>query len=435
MNCRRMEPLLSKHLDGSLSARQAERVAAHLRDCPACRRLRDRFTAIGARLREPMDLVPALDVDHRAIERWMAERALHAPIGRRPLLSWPLPPLSMRSALWGAAVVSVLMAAHSLAHWEHGRQGRSPRLAVVQRPVREQGGPEPRPVTPPPLRMPGGHDDLKHRVAPGVPGRIYPPPGLPITDSVGGRRPNNQSPAVDDLAYVNSDLQPESPHWVRLRRDEWDQIEARIRRAVRVHDDFITIPFPRIASTSDHPIAQAVESYKREAAIVDPRLSHEVTCAFKATALSDLCDRLRADTGTQLSAGPSVADEKVTLFCEKMPLREVMRQLSRPFGYTWLRSKKEGGEYRYELVQDLKSQLLEEELRNRDRYAALITLEREMDRYRPYLPLSPDEALVREKTAPPDEKKLLHHLANKGWGPVQMYFRLSRGELEALRAG
>src|SRR5947208_7563615 len=118
-----------------------------------------------------------------------------------------------------------------------------------------------------------------------------------------------------------------------------------------------------------------------------------------------------------------------------MPRRDVMRHLSRPFGYTWLRSKKEGGEYRYELVQDLKSQLLEEELRNRDRYAALITLEREMDRYRPYLSLSPDEALAREKTAPPEEKKLLHHLANKGWGPVQMYFRLSRSELEALRAG
>src|SRR5207249_128516 len=163
------------------------------------------------------------------------------------------------------------------------------------------------------------------------------------------------------------------------------------------------------ASAADRQMAKAVESYKRDAAIVDPRLSHEVTCACKGTALSDLCDRLRADTGIQLTAGSSVADEKVTLFCEKMPLRDVMRQLSRPFGYTWLRSRKQGDEYRYELVQDLKSQLMEEELRNRDRYAALITLEREMDRYRPYLPLSPDEALVREKTAPPDEKKLLHH--------------------------
>src|SRR5207249_7925662 len=128
----------------------------------------------------------------------------------------------------------------------------------------------------------------------------------------------------------------------------------------------------------------------RNAAIVHPRLSRQVTCAFKATALSDLCDQLKGETGIQLSAGPSVADEKVTVFCEKLPLRDVMRQLSRPFGYTWLRSKREGGEYRYELVQDLRSQLLEEELRNRDRDAALISLGGEMERYRPYLSLSPD---------------------------------------------
>src|SRR5438045_3129269 len=186
--------------------------------------------------------------------------------------------------------------------------------------------------------------------------------------------------------------------WVSLPVEERDRIEARIRATVHVKDDFVRIPFPRLASTSDRQIAQAAESYKREAAIVDPRLSHEVTCAFKATALSDLCDGLRSDTGIQLTAGPSVADEKVTLFCEKMPLRDVMRQLSRPFGYAWLRSKKEGGEYRYELVQDLKSQLLEEELRNQDRNAALVDMEQEAKRYRPYLDLSPEEALARAAT-------------------------------------
>jgi RNA polymerase sigma-70 factor, ECF subfamily len=74
--------------------------------------------------------------------------------------------------------------------------------------------------------------------------------------------------------------------------------------------------------------------------IVDSRLTQKVTCAFKGMALSDVCERLRADTGVHLAAGPSVADEKVTVFCEKLPLREVMRQLSRPFGYAWLRTGK-----------------------------------------------------------------------------------------------
>jgi hypothetical protein len=106
-----------------------------------------------------------------------------------------------------------------------------------------------------------------------------------------------------------------------------------------------------------------------EAEIIDERLTRKVTLAVKATALANLCEQLCRETGIQIVAGPSVADEKVTVFCEKLPLREVMRQLSRPFGYTWVRSGTPG-QYRYELVQDLRSQLLEEELRNRDRSAA-----------------------------------------------------------------
>jgi hypothetical protein len=207
-----------------------------------------------------------------------------------------------------------------------------------------------------------------------------------------------------------------------------------------VRDDFVRIPFPRLASTSDRQIAQAVESYKREAAIVDGRLAREVTLEQRATALADLCERLRGDTGIQLATGQSVADEKVTVFCRKVPLRDVMRQLSRPFGYTWIRSGKQGA-YRYELMQDLRSQLLEEELRNRDRNEALLALEQELDRYRPYLHLTPDEIVARARTAPAAEKKLLEKLgggdprSGLGWGPIQMYFRLSPQELAALRAG
>jgi hypothetical protein len=243
-------------------------------------------------------------------------------------------------------------------------------------------------------------------------------------------------PAVPggDLAALNRDPAAAIRQWRAVPRDEWQRLEAHLRRQVRVKDDFITILFPRIASAAPRQIAAAAERYQREATIVDQRLAREVTCAFKATALSDLCDRLRADTGIRLVAGPTVADEKVILFGEKQPLREVMRQLSQPFGYTWLRSGK-AGEYRYELVQDLKSQLLEEELRNRDRNQALIALEQEINRYRPYLALSPDEALARSKTAPPAEKPLLEQLSGVAWGPLQIYFRLSPRDLASLRAG
>jgi hypothetical protein len=304
------------------------------------------------------------------------------------------------------------------------------RLSPGPAPQRPRNDPERRIVTRHSLTPTWGGDSppflpaASHDSRSGFRGQRSPMPGLP-----------SESQAVDDLVYVNRDPKEAIHQWLKVPRDDWEKIEARVRHDVQVRDDFVQIPFIRLVSTSERQIAQAVESYKREAAIVDPRLSHEVNCAFKATALSDLCDHLRADTGIQLSAGSSVTDEKVTLFCEKMPLREVMRQLSRPFGYTWLRSKREGGEYHYELVQDLRSQLLEEEMRNRDRNAALLALDREIQQYRPYLDLSPDKALEKAKTASPTEKKLLERLSGLEWGVAQLYFRLSPEQINSLRAG
>jgi hypothetical protein len=170
---------------------------------------------------------------------------------------------------------------------------------------------------------------------------------------------------VDDIAHLSVAPEAAARWWSPLPKDEWAAIERRVRGAFRVRDDFVTIPFPRIVSTDDRQIALAVESYRKEAAIIDPRLSHEVDLAEKATALSDLCDALRRETGIHLTARSSVADERVTIFCRSMPLREGApprsggpRQLSRPFGYSWARTRREK-EYRYELEQDLRSQLLE----------------------------------------------------------------------------
>jgi hypothetical protein len=216
--------------------------------------------------------------------------------------------------------------------------------------------------------------------------------------------------------------------------DEWDNLEAQARRMVRVRDDFVTIPFPRLASTSERQIALAVASYKREAAIVDPRLAREVTLQFKGTALSDLCERLRGDTGIRLEAGRSVADEKVTIFCDRMPLRDVMRQLSRPFGYAWLRTGKQDG-YRYELVQDMRSQLLEEELRNRDRNAALLALDAQMQRYRPYVDLGYEELQTRQAEGGETAKLLAAMVHRGGWGGIQLYHRLTPRDRAALLAG
>jgi TAT (twin-arginine translocation) pathway signal sequence len=46
-----------------------------------------------------------------------------------------------------------------------------------------------------------------------------------------------------------------------------------------------------------------------EADGVDARLARKVTLGVEASALADLCAKLRADTGIHLGAGASVADE------------------------------------------------------------------------------------------------------------------------------
>jgi hypothetical protein len=264
-----------------------------------------------------------------------------------------------------------------------------------------------------------------------------PQPTAPPHPSQSAPPPPRLARGPGDLTYLNADPAPPLHGWPYPGAAEGAVRQTREAPRSSRGDDFVTVAFPRIAAGgpgADRAAAGALASYEREVAVVDARLAHQVTLAFKAMALADLCDRLRADTGIQLVAGRSVADEKVILFCKATPLREVMRQLSRPFGYAWLRSGK-AGDYHYELVQDLRSQLLEEELRNRDRNEALLALDREMQRYRKYLGLSPDEAMARAKTAPPEEKKLLEHLAVDGWGLVQIYFRLSPHDLAALRAG
>jgi hypothetical protein len=413
----------------------------HLERCPDCRD----FAATAVRVRHELsrrpvpEAQPAADMDLLARLRQESARPLSR-LGSHlfhGVGSTSHRPLAIRRLTAAGAVALLLLSLHlALRRGAPSRGPRQPSTVLVRQP----SPPSPLPAPPRQPVVAAGQKERSERHT-----RESPSSAM-LQQTHGGdidgvrtsvRHVGAEAPfhdASDDLQALNGNPLREARQWAPLHRDEWERIEAQVRRRVRVRDDFVTIPFPRVAAASDRQLVAATEAYKREAVIVDARLAREVTCAFKATALSDLCDRLRGDTGIQLVAGNSVADEKVTLFCEKLPLREVMRQLSRPFGYTWLRSGKPG-EYHYELVQDLKSQLLEEELRNRDRNAALLALEQEMSRYRRFLELSPDEALARARSAAPEEKKLLENLSSWGWGPIHMYFRLSPRDLATLRSG
>src|SRR5262249_3834129 len=129
-----------------------------------------------------------------------------------------------------------------------------------------------------------------------------------------------QPRAARDLDRLNGDPAEAAREWVVLPPEAWGHVGTRGRRGGRVGGGFVRIAFPRLVAASTDQVAAAVAAYKREAAVVDARLSREVTVEAKAIALSDLCERLRTDTGIPLEAGRSVADDKVTLFCDKMPL-------------------------------------------------------------------------------------------------------------------
>jgi Putative zinc-finger len=432
MRCEAARESLVALLDGELSGLTAWSMRRHVARCGDCasefvslRNLNDRLRSLDILQRHAvadrrLSVTAASPAPPRGSRR---DRCRVAQDGStQPRQVW-----SRGTVLPGLAALGLLtMVALEIDRWSHGPARRQQPSPLVG-----QSGPAPNlPSSPPapPLRVAS-----RPTLAPTL-------NSIPSNRSAHDRNHERKvsawrsSPTPDSHSTSAPVLRPPSVPLDDLFALERNRIEAQVRRNAPIRDDFVQIPFPRLADLSGRQIAAAVEIYQREAAIVDARLSREVTLQQKATALSDLCDRLRADTGIQLGAGPSVADEKVTLFCEKLPLRDVMRQLSRPFGYAWLRSGK-AGEYRYELVQDLRSQLLEEELRNRDRNAALLALEQELEKYRPYLSLSPDELLARAKTAPPAEKKLLENLSGLGYGAIQMYFRPSPQEMAAIRAG
>jgi hypothetical protein len=467
--CGRFARQIDDYVTGRCGPATVRWMATHARSCAGCRQAeataREMRTTVRAALEQVQAEAPSsAGAFLAALHAQLAPRALQADTGWRPFrwagltFPWRAAPIGW-IALRGSGAVVLLVAALGLLRpgWHRGRSTAPRAAGIVQgprpgsRPVisrdtnirssREAPRVASAQMAGRATRAPASTSSPKEAQARGS----APPFGSgPHADRTRALRVSPHTHAGltqrprpsrdEELAYLNGDPLAKTRRWTALSPDEWDTLEARVRRGVAVRDDFVRVPFPRLADVSGRQIASAVQSYQREAAVVDARLAREVTLQQKGTALADLCERLRSETGIPLSAGQSVADEKVTVFCEKLPLREVMRQLSRPFGYTWIRSGKPG-EYRYELVQDLRSQLLEEELRNRDRNEALLALEREIDRYRPYLNLTPDEALARVKTASPGEKPLLEKLSSWGWGPIQMYFRLSRSDMQALRAG
>jgi len=238
--------------------------------------------------------------------------------------------------------------------------------------------------------------------------------------------------AGDDLEYLNPDISNSLKPWTQRPADAIRDVELLMERHARGGDGFVSVPLPVIAGLGSAAVKSAIVEHDKEAAIVDARLVRPISLHVKGGAFSDLCETITKDTGIRLTANRRVADDKVTLLCHPRPLRDIMRLISQHFGFAWVRSGNEG-EYEYELIQPLKSQLLEEGLKQKDEEDMLLAIDRSMEKYRKYRGISLKQLNAMKMNK--DNLQEIFQLQMGGLAAVNQFFALSGRETEALRAG
>lgn len=180
-------------------------------------------------------------------------------------------------------------------------------------------------------------------------------------------------PVVDDLAFLNPGRFGTMPVVVGIPG-------AQVLNLPPMRDDFVAPPELHFASTgSPDEIAaiekDALEHYRQQANVVDGRLVQNVSLLLKHVSMDELCRELERQAGVHIAAGRNVRDDNVTIFIKKRPLRDVMREISRVFGFVWERDGEEGA-YRYKLRQDTASEIAEGQLRDNDISQAIQALGR-----------------------------------------------------------
>lgn len=419
MNCRRAQRLLSVQQDGPLIPHEEFALSAHLAQCADCRHYQEEFQMLGRELHTLATPDRGRSLAYAAIAQWQAERGVR--IGKRP---WQRPALGLAAASL-ALLVGLGLALHT---------PKNPLESAMSLPaVVAEMYPEVEHNSTGLLQqrfLPMESAIAVHGVTPGAEPSLFSHPA-----AISSRNGSETAGAVEDMAYLNTDPAYITACWVRVPPDELAGMARRLQASVCGGDDFVNVPLPQIAGDGPRAVQAALADYKQQKEIVDARLVHKVTIGVKGIAFSDLCRQVHDQTGIEISANPSVADDKITLFCKDRPLRDLMRQINRLFGFIWTRTG-EPNAYRYELSQALNAQLTEEELRNRDRNEALIALDHEMQRYRNFLSLTPEQARAQaQSAATPEDQQTLQTLGGAGWGPVHLYFGLSPDDLTALAGG
>lgn len=105
MKCRDVERLLSHYLEGRLSGRKAMGIAAHLRQCCTCDRLRQEIAAAEAALRDLPDPLPPSDIERRAVHLWLRQREALLSGPRRAVPQPVAPPFPTRRPMLQTVVL------------------------------------------------------------------------------------------------------------------------------------------------------------------------------------------------------------------------------------------------------------------------------------------------------------------------------------------
>lgn len=247
--------------------------------------------------------------------------------------------------------------------------------------------------------------------------------------------PPASAAATSDEQYLDGRDPRAVASWM-ARYANGDEASAWLMHLPKVEDDFVRVPLPRLASADPRnpAVGDAVRKYEQEAKIVDARLFRKITLKLKGSSLEEFCQAFEKETGVRVRPSRGVSDEQVTVLVDGVAARDVMRAVARLFGYFWSRTG-EPGAYRYELFQDLKSQLAEEELRNRDLDAALLAVDAAMQEYLRDLNRPLEQLRERAEHASGPEKERLEALLRGGWGMAQVYRHLGPADLAALRRG
>jgi hypothetical protein len=278
----------------------------------------------------------------------------------------------------------------------------------------------------------GAHGPAAPISTPYVPWPFVSPPSNPVSPQPAASTPPG-SP-VRDESYLDG-RDPELFVSLGTGRAGDAELDRLLRQPLPpVKDDFVRVPLPRVAGSDGAAIAASLAAYAEQAKVVDNRLVRRLTLRQKAVSLAELCEVMEKETGVSLRASRGLADENVTVLVKDRPAREVMREVARLFGYYWSRSEREG-EYRYELTQDLRSQLAEEQLRSRDMDAALLALDARMTSYGAELNLPHGEVVRRWEAAKGKEKERLDRFMYNSWVAVQVYNRMTPAQRSALARG